>query len=92
MTSILRGFRRLWLSAKQRIAPRTKKIKAVDRRAVVAEISTEIRKAHTQKHNSNPEGTFVIQLSTEGLNYLEEFILREEQEIKIKDFLQSLPS
>ena len=92
MTSILRSFRGFWLSVSKRIVPGKEKMKSVDRRAVIAEISKEIRKAHTQRDNSNRNGVFVIQLSTEALGYLEEIILMEEQEIKMKDFLKGLPS
>lgn len=92
MIPILRSFRGFWLSVTKRIVPGKEKMKSVDRRAVIAEILKEIRKARTQRDNSNRNGVFVIQLSTEALGYLEEIILTEEQETKKKDFLKGLPS
>ena len=92
MIPILRSFRGFWLSVTKRLVPGKEKMKSVDRRAVIAEILKEIRKARTQRDNSNRNGVFVIQLSTEALGYLEEIILTEEQETKKKDFLKGLPS
>ncbi|MBI4528830.1 MAG: hypothetical protein HY695_33965 [Deltaproteobacteria bacterium] len=91
MTSIFARARELWVSAKKKIVGGKEKIKSTDRRAAVAEIADAIRKAH-RRENSKPNDKFVIQLSTGALEHLEELILREEQEIRIKEFLETLPS
>ncbi len=92
MIPLLRSLKGFWLSVTKKIGPGKEKMKPVDRQAVIAEISKEIRKAHAQRDNANRNGLFVIQLSREALGYLEDFLLAEEREIKIKDFLKGLPS